>query len=48
MKKQSSEEQSLIPALLTGGLLLAGQACFAEDQWAGVEGAEFGPKAKAH
>jgi hypothetical protein len=25
----------LIPVLLAGGLLLVGQACFAEDQWAG-------------
>jgi predicted aspartyl protease len=39
--------KSLIPALLAGGLLLAGQTCFAGDQWAGPMGAEFGPKAKA-
>jgi hypothetical protein len=37
----------LSAALLTGALLLAGQTCFAEDQWAGPMGAEFGSKARA-
>jgi predicted aspartyl protease len=32
--------------LISAGLLLAAQACFAEDQWAGPYGASFGPKAR--
>lgn len=36
----------LIPALFAGGLLLAGQTCLAEDQWAGPYGASFGPRAR--